>query len=312
MIKSIIGDSVLLIICNPETFAGRAKKKWPEHETAFKEAGIDFEVAWTNTRNHAIEIVKEKSNDHKIICAYGGDGTVNEVLTGIGQMGFKNTLCLLPAGRGNDNAFSLRITNKIDDLVEMLLAKETKKVDCIEANDGGRYVVGIVGAGISGAVAVSSLGQSSPGAYMFNLLRIILTYKPHPMRLTIDDGITIRELDALDVAIGNGICAGNKMLLCPNAKLDDGLLDITLVGNVNFVQKLIIVSRLKKGTHIKHKKVELLQGKKIILENLATKDLPIHFMGEQYGTFPFKFVCLPKALTVLKMPDKILQRERWL
>ena len=292
------------IIGNPTTYAGKSLKNWPKFVTAFKKAGLDFEVEWTKGVNDATRIVKESYKDHKIICAYGGDGTVNEVLTGIGQTGFKSTLCILPAGRGNDDAFTLQISNNLDDLVDMLLTKQQRKIDCIEVNKGGRYVMGIVGAGISGAVAEASLGQKSPGAYMFNLVKNILTYKPHPMKLTIDDGKIVRDINALDVAIGNGICAGNKMLLCPDAIIDDGLLDISLVGDVNFFEKLNILNRLKKGTHIKHKKVEQFNGKKVVLENVGEKALPIHFMGEMYGEFPYEFKCLHKALTVITMPDK--------
>ena len=52
--------------------------------------------------------------------------------------------------------------------------------------------------------------------------------------MILDDGKIIKEIKTLDVAVGNGICAGNKKILCPDAILDDGLLDITIVGNVGF------------------------------------------------------------------------------
>ncbi|MHA1442622.1 MAG: diacylglycerol/lipid kinase family protein [Candidatus Heimdallarchaeota archaeon] len=300
------------IICNPTSYNGRARKNWPKYVKAFKENGLDFEVEWTKGVDDAIKIVKESVKDHKIIAAYGGDGTVNEVITGLGQTGFKNTLALIPQGRGNDNAFTLHITNKLQDVVQMLVRKEERKVDCIEVNDGSRYVVGVVGAGISGAVAYASLGAKTPFTYTKQLIKNIFTYKPDLMKVTIDDGEIIREGLMLDVAVGNGICAGNKKILCPDAIIDDGLIDITIVGNVKLLQKLIILGKLDKGTHVKHKAVEQLLGKKVVLENVSDHDIPRHFMGEKHGEFPYTFVMKPKALTVLKMPDHVLKRENWL
>lgn len=300
------------IICNPNTYAGKARKNWPKFVDAFKKAGLDFEVEWTKGVNDAIRIVKESVKDHKIICAYGGDGTVNEVITGIGQTGFKTTLGILPAGRGNDDAYSLQITNRLEDMVEMLIANESRVVDCIKVNDGERYVVGLVGIGISGNVAEASLGTKTPFTYTLHLIKNLLTYKNVSMKMTLDDGKNVKEIKALDVAIGNGICAGNKKILCPDAILDDGLLDITIVGNVGFLERFIILGKLGKGTHVKHKKVEQLLAKKVVLENTSGKDIARHFMGEMYGDFPYKFECLPKVLNVLKMPDHILKREGWL
>ena len=300
------------IICNPNTYAGKARKNWPKFVKAFKDAGLDFEVEWTKGVNDAIRIVKESVEDHDIICAYGGDGTVNEVVTGIGQSGFKTTLGILPVGRGNDDAYSLQITNKMEDMVEMLVAQETRQVDCIEVNDGERYVVGLVGLGISGNVAEASLGTKTPFTYTLHLIKNLLTYKNVDMKMTLDDGKIIKDIKTLDVAVGNGICAGNKKILCPDAILDDGLLDITIVGNVGFFERFVILGKLGKGTHVKHKKVEQLHAKKVVLENTSGKEIARHFMGEMFGEFPYKFVCLPKALKVLKMPDHILKREGWL
>ena len=112
------------IICNPATYGGKARKAWPKVVKALKEAGLDFEVEWTKGRNDAIRIVKESVDDHDVIVGYGGDGTINEIITGIGQTGFKTTLGIIPSGRGNDNAFNIRQTNKIEDIIEMLTEKQ--------------------------------------------------------------------------------------------------------------------------------------------------------------------------------------------
>jgi len=301
----------LKIICNPNSYAGKARKKWPDFVKAFKEAGLDFEVEWTKGVNDAIRITKESVKDHKIIAVYGGDGTVNEVVTGLGQTGFKSTLAVLPVGRGNDSAYSLHITQKMEDMVEMLVKKETRNVDCTEVNGGERYVFALTGLGISGAVGEGAIGTKTPFTYTKNILKNIFTYKPNHMKINIDDGKIVRDMNMLDVAIGNGVCAGNKKMLCPNAIIDDGLLDITIIGDVNFFQKLLILGNLKTGKHVKHKLVEELRGKKIVVENLSGGRIPRHFMGEMFGEFPYTFICKHKALSTLKMPDHLTENIKW-
>ena len=299
------------IICNPTTYGGKARKLWPEKLKALKEAGLDFEIEWTKGCGDAIRITKESVDDHEIICGYGGDGTINEILTGIGQTGFKNTLGVLPAGRGNDNAFSLRQTDKIEDLIEMIKAKETRMIDVMEIDDGERYCIGIAGAGIDAVVAHAVIGKSTRMSYNIALVKAFFSYRPRPMQITIDDGRETRDLKSLSVMLGNGQRAGNKKMIAPNAIIDDGLIDVVIIGNTGVIEALITSAKLGKGTHITHPKVEVIRGKKITIETNSKKPIPTHAMGEVMGPLPHTFVCLHKKLKVLKMPNQIIEREGW-
>ncbi|MCK5185389.1 MAG: hypothetical protein KAQ95_13850, partial [Candidatus Heimdallarchaeota archaeon] len=208
------------IICNPATYGGKARKAWPKVVKALKEAGLDFEVEWTKDRNDAIRIVKESIDDHDVMVAYGGDGTVNEILTGIGQTGFKTTLGIIPSGRGNDNAFNIRQTNKIEDIIEMLTEKQHRIIDCMEINNGDRYCMGIAGAGIDGYLSEIVHGKSTRIIYNIGLIRSIISYRPRHMRIDIDDGRVVRDGKFLTVMIGNGQRAGSKKMVAPNAIID--------------------------------------------------------------------------------------------
>ena len=299
------------IICNPISYGGRARKSWPKVVKALKDAGLDFEVEWTKEPGDAIRITKESVKDHAVICAYGGDGTINEVLTGIGQTGFKNTLGMLPAGRGNDNAFSVRQTSHLDDLVDMLVHMKTRTIDCLEINDGVRYGLGVAGAGIDAVVAAMVVGKSTRISYNLSLLRGFLTYRPQPMQIDIDDGRITRDLNALSVIVGNGQRVGNKKMVAPNAVIDDGLIDIAIIGDTKILETLITSIKLTDGSYIDHPKVEVLRGKKIVISTTSKKSIPGHIMGEMLGPLPHKFVCLHKVLKILRMSDTILKREGW-
>jgi YegS/Rv2252/BmrU family lipid kinase len=299
------------LICNPSTFGGKALKEWPSVLKRLKAAGLDFEVEWTKGVNDAIRITKESIDEHDIIVAYGGDGTVNEIVTAIGQTGFKSTLGIIPAGRGNDNAFSLRQTNNIDDIIDMLTKKQHRLIDCIEIDDGGRYALGIAGAGIDAVVAEAVIGKSTRLSYNVALVKSFFRYRPRHMHIDIDDSREVRDLKCLTVMIGNGQRVGNKKMVTPNAVIDDGLLDVLIVGNTGIIESLITSSKLEKGTHLTHPKVEVIRGKKVVIDSKSKKSIPVHAMGEMIGPLPHTFTCRHRVLKVLRMSDDIIRREGW-
>jgi len=302
----------LKIIANPSSFGGKAKKKWPEYEKALNEAGIDFEVVWTKGPKDGILLTKEACKDHKVIVAFGGDGTVNEVVTGIGQMGFKNTLGVIPVGRGNDNAFNLRLSSQLPAVIETLLKKEERLVDCIEINDGMRYCVGVAGVGLDADVSEQVMNKSSTFIYKVALIRSFFRYRPRHLHIDVDEGRIIKDLKSLTTMIGNGQRVGSGLKVTPNAKMDDGLLDIMIVGDTTIIESLITSRKLKSGTHLSHPKVEIIQGKKITITTMSKKKVLGHAMGEFLGPLPLTFTCRHKVLKVLKMPDPLLEQEGWL
>ena len=299
------------LICNPATYAGKALKRWPSIFKALKEAGLDFEVEWTKSPYEAIKIAKESVKEHDILVSYGGDGTITEVLTGIAQTGFKATLGVIPVGRGNDDAFNLRQTTKIDDVIEMLIEKKTRLVDCIEVDDGVKYCIGVAGTGLDGVVAERTYRKSNKIVYTLALIRAILSYRPRHMRIDIDDGKIVRDQKCLLVIAGNGRRVGANKMVTPNAIIDDGLLDVMICGDTGVIDTLITSAKLGKGTHIYHPKVEVLRGKKVYIENKSDKRIPSHAMGELLGPLPHKFVCIHKKLKVLRMSDAVLERAGW-
>jgi len=302
----------LKIIGNPTTSGGKAKKKWPKYNDALKDAGFDYEFEWTKKSKHAIDIAREASESHKLIVVYGGDGTINETLTGIGQAGFKSTLGILPVGRGNDNAFNVRQTCNMDDLIEMLHKKEERLIDCIEINDGQRYCMGVAGAGLDADVSEQVLDKNTRFIYYLALVRSIFRYRPRMMEIDIDNGTIVKEEKVLTAMVGNGQMIGAGMLVTPDAIIDDGLLDIMVVGNTGFIDTLITSAKLGKGTHLTNPKVNVYRGKTVTISNKSNKKIFGHAMGEYLGPLPQKFTCLHKKLKILKMSDEVLEREGWL
>ncbi|HUT82306.1 MAG TPA: diacylglycerol kinase family protein [Candidatus Bathyarchaeia archaeon] len=300
------------IIGNPTTYGGKAIKKWPLYEKALKEANIDYEIEWTKASQDGIRIAKEASKDHELLAVFGGDGTVNEVVTGIGQTGFKNILGIIPVGRGNDNAFNIRQTKNIEDIIEMLQKKEYREIDCIKINNGARYCMGVAGVGLDADVAEQVYNKGTNAVYNIALIKSFFRYRPRHLHIDVDDGKIVKDLKSLTTMIGNGQMVGSGMKVTPNAVIDDGLLDVMIVGNTGIIESLITSRRLGKGTHLTNPKIEVIRGKKVTITTESTKKIHGHAMGEYIGQLPVTFECLYRVLKILKMSDAVLKREGWL
>ena len=115
---------------------------------------------------------------------------------------------------------------------------------------------------------------------------------------------TTASLDSIparmhDVIVANGRYLGGGMMICPEAEPDDGLFDVLLIGDVTRAELLQTMPKLYRGTHLPHKKGELLRGTVVTVE--SDEPLPIELDGEQPGTTPARFEVVPGSLR-LRVP----------
>ena len=99
-----------------------------------------------------------------------------------------------------------------------------------------------------------------------------------------------------DVVVANGVWHGGGMKLAPDARPDDGLFDVVLIGDVSKVDFLTTAPKLYKGRHVGHPKVEIVRSRVVGVD--AGEHLPIELEGEQVGTTPAVFELVPGALRV--------------
>jgi diacylglycerol kinase family enzyme len=97
-----------------------------------------------------------------------------------------------------------------------------------------------------------------------------------------------------DVVVANGRYFGGGMKICPDARVDDGLLDVLLIGDLTKRDLLLTLPKTYRGTHLPHPKAELLRGASVEVD--ATTQLPIELDGEQPGTTPARFEVVSRAL----------------
>lgn len=236
------------IIVNPQGGKGKSLKALKTVEELFKNNNAQFTVHKTEYAGHATEIAKElsKTPDTNIV-VMGGDGSFHEVLCGIDN--FDNvTLGLIACGSGNDFIKKSGHSTKIKDAVQTILNSKVGYVDYMEL---GKYrCLNVGGGGMDVDVLLkyaSCKTLKGKAAYYYSLFYTLLHTRFHHLRITAD-GVT-KDTSVFMIGVGNGGFIGGGIPICPNAVVDDGLLN---VGYVNEMKKSKIIFRLFKFLKGKH------------------------------------------------------------
>jgi YegS/Rv2252/BmrU family lipid kinase len=255
------------IIVNPIGGKGKTLKALEEVENLFKQHGAEYTVHKTEHAGHATEIARELSLiPNTNIVAMGGDGSFHEVLCGIEN--FDNvTLGLVACGSGNDFIKKSGHPTKVADAVKVILDGNVSCVDYMELGNQRCLNVGGGGMDVDVLLKYEKVKRlKGKAAYYYSLLYTLLHTRFHNLRLTVD-GET-KDMSVFMIGVGNGGFIGGGIPICPNAVVDDGLLQI---GYVSEMKKYKIVGRLLKFLGGKHVGTEWggeLTGKEITIEAL--------------------------------------------
>jgi YegS/Rv2252/BmrU family lipid kinase len=259
-------------------------------------SGMSIDVVGTPGPGEAARLASHAVEDgYERVIAVGGDGTANEVANGL--VGTDVVLALYPIGSGNDFARALGYPRKRKKVAAFLAQARPRRIDVGEVN--GRVFLNAAGVGIDGHVAervIASARVVGPTlGYFVGALVSIATYRPQPMRVTRNG--ESRKGNHLVVIAANGTHFGSGMHVAPNAKLDDGLLDIVIGGDLGRWQSLVALGKLYRGTHV--------DGRTIVGYRAASLDveldepLPMQMDGEASRAQSLRIRMRPHALTVL-------------
>ena len=223
------------------------------------------EVVFTERAGHATQLTKqalEKGAD--IIVALGGDGTINEVASAL--VGTDIPMGILPAGSGNGLARCLGISMNYVLALRTIIRGNTKHMDVAFVND--QMFTSIAGIGFDAFVAQKFAESAIRG--MLSYLKIILNefkhYKPAKYSLTID-GKTI-EKHALMIVFANSDQFGFNTRIAPDAKVDDGFLDICVIRKMPVSKLLKVGYHSMRGTLDRTGFAEYYRGKEISINDI--------------------------------------------
>ena len=256
-----------LVIVNPAAGRDRARRQWRQTARRLNEAGVAFDEAVTSRPLEAIAIAEKEAANYPYIVAAGGDGTVHEVVNGLLRAGAKAVLGVIPLGSGDD--FAKLLSN---DFIFNFLNKKTKAFDVGRIGSGAevRYFANgmDIGFGAHGARNVASVPRflTGFGAYLGALALTMVRYPLLRVRLQLDDAPPF-ELSTAMTAVMNGSTFGGSFRVCPEARPDDGLLDLLLVDAIGRREILQLVPKLLRGSHAGHPRLRLMRARRVVIES---------------------------------------------
>jgi YegS/Rv2252/BmrU family lipid kinase len=230
-------------IVNPNAGNGKGKKDWNRISDIFIRNEIHLKISFTERRGQGIEFTREAiASGYRNIVSVGGDGTLNEVVNGVFTQEncspSEITLSMIPVGTGNDWGRMFGIPLVYEGAVQVIKAgkKMLHDIGVIEyfneTKKEKRYFINIAGLGFESVVVRKTnkqkdRGKSSKAIYFYNLLSSLLSYRNTPVDIIIDGKISSSKVFSIN--IGNGRFCGGGMRQTPDAIPDDGLLDITVI-----------------------------------------------------------------------------------
>lgn len=304
----------IFAIVNPKSGNGVSFKHWPKIKALIEKEIGRFEYAFTQGQGHATALASEACNKrHDLIISVGGDGTNHEIVNGLmakREIDFIPTLAFIPCGCGCDLAKTLGISQDIQAAITGVATGTVHPIDVslVSFTDRtgqrvSRYGLNITSFGIGGLV--DRLTNSSTkffggkGSFVISILRALSQYNNQRVRISFDDGIP-EELLINNVVMANGRYFGGGLQIAPCAELDDGFLDVVILGDLSTLEVILNWPKAYRGTHLSHPKVRHLRAKTIVAEPANPADeILIDLDGESPGQLPATFQIIPKALPVL-------------
>lgn len=282
-----------VFIVNPISGIGRQKKIEKILKDNLDQDRFDYSVLYTEYRHHGSELARQAvDSGAQCVVAVGGDGSVNDVVQGL--RGTDVRLGIIPCGSGNGLARTLHLPLMPALAVQVLNQQYKLTIDTIDINNR-LLSVNASGVGFDAYIARLMHAAKTRGlaAYTNLIVREYASYKNQDYTLTVD-GRTF-ERNAWLIAVANSQQYGNNLTVAPKAKLDDGLIDLTILDRIPPEHLAITVPLAFTKVFDLSGHVEMMKAREIIIEGNLDKWVNIDGEGENMGkTLHFKV--LPSSL----------------
>ena len=263
-----------LVVLNPAARGGRARRARPALDAALARAGIEATVAETAGPGDAERIARDA--DAALVVAAGGDGTVHEVVNGLAGRGRGGpALGVLPLGTGDDVAAALGVPARLDRAVDAL-ATPPVPIDLgrVRWDDAGgthtRWFANCLGAGFdahAARLARETKWIGGRAAYLAAVLRTLWAWRRPDVHVRIAvDGVPAFEGPLFLCETGNGHSVGGGFLLTPDARPDDGALDVCVVRHLPPSRAVRLLPRSLDGSHVGAPEVTTCRGGQVEID----------------------------------------------
>ena len=285
-------------IINPISGNGKHNLSRTVLDKYFSEKEFKIAVDYSNHKHNAIKLTNNavaKNPDYIVAC--GGDGTINEVASCL--VNTKIKLGIIPIGSGNGLASNLKIPKLLEEATQVIRNGKTQFIDIGKVNE--HYFFSNMGIGIDALIIkkYDNYKRRTLSAYIKASLEASLKFKPIKSILSFNNQII--NSNAFMLFISNSNEMGYGMSLTPKAILNDGLLDLVLVSELNFFDKLTLGTRVLSNKIEKFKKAQNALIEKISIEIPDKISLDAQIDGEYYNlkTNKIQVIIIKNGLEVL-------------
>src|SRR5215218_11110805 len=248
------------LIANPSAGGGRTARLLPGVEAALRGHGLTFRVERTHSIEHARELARSAVDAGELAAAMGGDGLLGAVA---GELRHTDgVLAVLPGGRGNDFALKLGVGGDPVAACDVLAEGREQRIDVGDID--GRSYLGIASSGLdsdAGDLANATRLRLGQLVYVYATLRALRAWRPARWEVVIDGDP--RSFVGYSVAVANSGVFGGGMFLAPDARLDDGLLDVVMIRDMPKRELLSSLPKVFTGAHVHEPGIEILPAREV-------------------------------------------------
>lgn len=282
-------------IVNPTAGKGRGAKVAANLDNLLM-GKIEYTILTTEYAGHGVELTQKAIDEGaRYIVSVGGDGTMNEVLNGIGESNIP--LGIIPVGTGNDLARTLGIPLDFEKSLEVLLNGKVISIDLGKERDN--YFSIITGIGFPSDVmyhvnTTSSLFKG-PLKILAGIYKTMNKLRPLPLTITTDQSTF--DCEVMGVFILNCKFTGGGLRIAPEADHQDGLLDMVLMHSMSKWDFLRLVPKTYSGKHVTHPQVEIIRTSSFsVMSNEPLRKL---VDGNVIGSTPLEGKIIPNGLKII-------------
>ena len=294
------------VICNPSSGGGAY-----DPDELREELG-GFELDWVRTEGPEDAIQAAGEWREGLLLVAGGDGTVNDVVNGLGNAGFPEgvTLGILPTGTGNDLAATLCIPEDADLAEDVIRQDRVRTLDVARVRSEGigeRFFINVATGGLGAEISLANEGDLKERwgklSYLRASLEVARDFDVRELTLYLDGDE--RKVRAVNVVVGNCRYAGGGWLAAPKANPEDGLLDVVIIETLGLTDVLQLApASLARADYLGKEGVFFARAKEIRVET-QLPGLEFTADGEVIGDEPAEFSVIPRALRVIVGPGYV-------
>ncbi|GLZ31637.1 sphingosine kinase [Lentzea sp. NBRC 105346] len=283
--------AALLVV--PASGKGRAAKMAGSTAAELRSAMSNVDLLVASDAEGTLALARRAVEDGvDLLVVLGGDGAAHLAMQACA--GTPTALGIVPAGTGNDLAKACGTTS-VDDVV-----RGSRRTMDLGRLSTGTWFATVLCAGFDSAVnerANAMRWPSGPRRYDLAAVAELAALRAAP--LVIETESDIVELDATLVAVGNTRCYGGGIPVCPDARADDGLFDVTVVSKVSRFTLVKTLPTLRTGHHTEHPYVRTFRARSVALS--GDNGWVGYADGERQAELPLSMETVPDALTVVSM-----------